>query len=286
MIGKALSHGAATIINAMATGKGAAFGIALWTEAEVELFPNSSIREVEIKSDPEESATLAEKCVETVLNYFRLKNFGFKVVTNSNIPIARGLKSSSVASNAIVMATLSALGKKLSDMEILNLAVNAAIEANTTITGAFDDASASLLGNVVITDNLQRKIIKYFKIEDYKVVISIPDEKRYTRDVDIRRIKALSKQVEIAYKEALLGNYWNAMTINGLIYSAALKYPSDLIVDCLESGAIAAGISGKGPAIIAISRETNINDIREILSWYGKVIITETNKERAKTVLD
>lgn len=282
MIGRALAHGAATIINAMATGKGAAFGIALWTEAEVELFPGSSAREVEIASDPGEDTLLAEKCVDCVLDYFGLKDFGFKVVTNSNIPIAKGLKSSSVASNAIVMATLSALGKRLSNLEILNLSVNAAIEARTTITGAFDDASASLFGNVVITNNLQRRILRIFDIEDYKVIISVPEEKKYTRDVDIHRIKFIAKQVEVAHREALLGNYWCAMTINGLIYSAALGYPCDVIVDCLEAGAIAAGLSGKGPAIVAVSSEECENGVKSALSCHGKVLVTETNKEGAR----
>ena len=34
---EAISHGAATIINAIATGKGAAVGVDLWTKATVKL---------------------------------------------------------------------------------------------------------------------------------------------------------------------------------------------------------------------------------------------------------
>ena len=41
MQGKAFCHGAATIINGIALGKGAAFGIALKTEAEVVLSDKS-----------------------------------------------------------------------------------------------------------------------------------------------------------------------------------------------------------------------------------------------------
>ena len=39
MTGKAvaIAHGAATIVNAIALGKGAAFGVDLWTKAEVKL---------------------------------------------------------------------------------------------------------------------------------------------------------------------------------------------------------------------------------------------------------
>jgi len=88
--------------------------------------------------------------------------------------------------------------------------------------------------------------------------------------------------VEVAHREALLGNYWCAMTINGLIYSAALGYPCDVIVDCLEAGAIAAGLSGKGPAIVAVSSEECENGVKSALSCHGKVLVTETNKEGAR----
>jgi shikimate kinase len=41
--GHGLSHGAATIVNAIATGKGAAFGVDLRTEAWVELNDSGNV---------------------------------------------------------------------------------------------------------------------------------------------------------------------------------------------------------------------------------------------------
>ena len=51
----AIAHGAATIVNAIALGKGAAFGVDLWTKAEVELTYEPHVIEAEITSDPTEN---------------------------------------------------------------------------------------------------------------------------------------------------------------------------------------------------------------------------------------
>src|SRR5512133_1807964 len=122
MTGKALAvaHGAATIVNAIALGKGAAFGVDLWTKAEVKLSSEAGVFEIKITSDPKESTLLMERTVFRVLEKFGVeKEFGAKVVTTSNIPAARGLKSSSVAANATALATVTALDKKLEDIAIV-----------------------------------------------------------------------------------------------------------------------------------------------------------------------
>ena len=84
------------------------------------------------------------------------------------------------------------------------------------MTGAFDDAAASLYGNVVVTDNRLRKILRTYPVEDHQVLLLVPREKAYSADVDLKRIKTVARQVETAHEEALAGKYWNAMTLNGL----------------------------------------------------------------------
>lgn len=283
MKGVAVARGAATIVNGIATGMGAAFGIDLWTEARVELTQEAGVVEGKIISDPEESTILIEKCVEVLFNRFGIRDLGARVITNSNIPIARGLKSSSVAANAITLAILSALGERLSDFEILNLAVDAAIKAGTTITGAFDDASASFFGNVIITDNFQRRILKTFEVEDLFVVIAVPEKKSYTMKSNVRRMKLISKQALEAHEKALAGKYWDAMILNSLAYSAALGHPAEATIDALEAGAVAAGLSGKGPAIVAVTHRDALVSVKSALERYGKIIIAKTNKENARS---
>jgi len=276
MSGEAVAHGAVTIVSALATGKGAAFGIDLWTRAKVDLKDDPMI-EARILNDEEEKTLLAEKCVRGVFSRFGVRGVGARVETESNIPIARGLKSSSVAGNAIVLATLAALQKRLEPSEILNLVVDASLEAKVSVTGAFDDAAASLYGNVIVTDNLHRKVLRRFPIEDHCVLLLAPPEKAYTADVDLRTIKTVAKQVETAHNQAFAGDYWNAMTLNGLIYSHVLKLPTDVIIRSLEAGALAAGISGKGPAYAFVVEEQFKNRVLNVLKEHeGEVIVCKT----------
>ncbi len=76
-----------------------------------------------------------------------------RVRTTSDIPVSRGLKSSSAAANAVIMATLDALGEQMDPLEAIRIGTKAAIAAKVSVTGAFDDACASLFGGVAITDN-------------------------------------------------------------------------------------------------------------------------------------
>jgi shikimate kinase len=284
---EALSHGAATIVNAIATGKGGAVGVDLWTRAKVQLTDKPGTIESNIMSDPTENPVLIEKTVGKVFEYFNLEErFGAKVRTSSNIPIARGLKSSSVAGNAVALATVAALDRSLDDLTILNLSVDAAIEAKVTITGAFDDACASYFGGVVVTDNLERRIVKRFEItENLLVLFHVPAKKVYTSGSDVQRMRGLASLVGIAYKEAVKGDYWSALTLNGLIYSSALGYNPSIAVDALMTGALAAGLSGTGPAVTAIVPEEKIDNVRDAWRAYeGDILQAHVNHEKAKVV--
>jgi len=284
---EAVSHGAATIINAIATSKGAAIGVDLWTKVRVQITGEPGIIQGKIVSDPSENPVLIEKTVRKVLKHFNLEEkFGAKVETWSNIPIARGLKSSSAAGNAIALATVAALNKNLDDLTVVNLGVDGAIEAKVTITGAFDDACASYFGGIVVTDNLKRRIVKRFEMaEDLAVLFYVPAKKTYTISSDVRRMKEVASLVKIAYKEALKGNYWVALTLNGLIYSSALGYNPSIAVDALMVGALAAGLSGTGPAVTAIVSEEKKDLVRGALQAYeGEVLEARVNHEKARVV--
>jgi shikimate kinase len=100
MKGKATTHGAATVVNGIACGKGAAFGVALETTATVELTGEPGRFEVSIEDEPGEETALAEHCVRLVLEKFGLAGeHGARIATRSQIPMSRGLKSSSAAAN-------------------------------------------------------------------------------------------------------------------------------------------------------------------------------------------
>ena len=283
----AISHGAATIVNAIALGKGAAFGVDLFTKAQVELTEEPHVIESEISSDPKENPLLIEKTVSVVLRRFQVeKQFGAKVKTWSNIPIARGLKSSSAAANAVALATTAALGKTLDDLEVVKLGVQAAFDAKVTVTGAFDDACASYFGGVVVTDNLNCKLVKQEMLtEDFAVLFHVPPKKTYTADSNVNKLQTLKPQVEAAYNEALRGHYWEALTLNGLIYSAALCFNAKIAVDALAAGAKAAGLCGKGPATTAVVPKDKVDAVKAAWQSYeGEIIQANLNHEKAKVL--
>lgn len=289
MTGKAtaVAYGAATIINAIALGKGAAFGVDLWTKAEVKLTSEPSIIKAEITSDPKESTLLIEKTALRVLRHFSLeKCFGVKVKTKSNIPIARGLKSSSAAANATALATIAALNKMLSDVEVVKLGVEAAFEAKVTVTGAFDDACASYFGGAVITDNIAREIVSQLPLpQDLIVLFHVPPQKAYTINSDVNRLQTVKPLVEVAYQQALEGKVWEALTLNGLIYSAASNLNSKIAIDALAAGAVAAGLCGKGPAVTAVVSKDKVDNVKAALQDYeGEIIQARINREKAKVL--
>ena len=284
---EAISHGAATIINAIATGKGAAIGVDLWTKAAVTLTDEAGQVDVTIHSDYSENHALTQKTVERILSYFGLEQqFGAKVETYSNIPVARGMKSSSAAANAIALATTAALERRLDDVTLVNLGVDAALDAKVTITGAFDDACASFFGGVLITDNIERKIVKRFElIETPAVLFYVPAEKTYTVSSNVKRMKSMASVVKAVYNEALNGNYWAALTLNGLIYSSALGFDTSPVVDAFTAGALASGLSGTGPAVSAIVSVEKVDFVKA--AWQkldGEILEARINLEKAKVV--
>src|SRR4030067_2297700 len=134
--GYAYAYGAGTIINAISPWKGAAFGIELKIEAEVVL---SDTKKIHGYMEEGGDTRLIERSVELTLSHFGSTS-GANVATKSEIPIASGLKSSSAAANAVVLATLDALGEQFEPLDAVKIGVQAAIDTKVTITGAFDDA--------------------------------------------------------------------------------------------------------------------------------------------------
>ena len=216
-------------MNAIATGKGAAFGVDLRTEAWVELNDSGKV-DVTIEGFQGESDELARRCVANTLDRFHAGGRGALVKTKSQIPISRGLKSSSAAANSVVLATIQALGEELDQLEAIKIGTKSAIEAKVSVTGAFDDACASLLGGIVLTDNLKCHLIRRESMPvGMKVLIHVPPFQIRKQELPLRRIHSLSRLIDVAFAEAMAGRYAEAMMLNSFCYSAALgaRYQSD-----------------------------------------------------------
>ncbi|WP_455391990.1 shikimate kinase [[Eubacterium] cellulosolvens] len=283
MTGSAYCFGAATIINGIATGKGAAFGIALKTEAEVELTTAPGVFEVKIIGDEEENPMLAQCCVLEVLKKFGLAStHGAKIQTRSEIPISRGLKSSSAAANAIILATFDALGEEYNDLEVINMGIDAALKAKVTLTGAFDDACATYFGNVVVTNNIERKIIKQYSInENYEVLIHVPTKKIKKSEVDTDRLKGIKDAMDAAHELAVKKYYRKAIRINGLTYGTAMGLDTKISTRAIEAGAATAGITGTGPATVILVDPRLKAKVLSAIGSENQIITTVINRTKA-----
>jgi len=113
----------------------------------------------------------------------------------------------------------------------------------------------------------------------------VPSSKAYTGNSDVNRLRTVKPLVKIAYKEALKGNFWAALTLNGLIYSFALGYDASVALDALTAGALAAGLCGKGPAVTAVVSDEKIDSVKAALQCHeGEVLQARLNHEKAKVI--
>ena len=180
-VGRARAWGAVSVVNGIATGEGASMAVGLSTTATVELIEETDAIEVSIGGDPGEDPTLAREVVRRVCVRAGVAH-GARVATESDIPVSRGLKSSSAAANAVALATNEALkileGRGLPERDLLDCAIDAALAAKVTITGAFDDATASLHGGLSVTDNRARKVYaRHAPPAGHVAVVRVPDRK-------------------------------------------------------------------------------------------------------------
>jgi len=253
--GYGCAFGGGTIINAIAAWKGCAYAVDMKTYAEVCLGDANSSPSIrgEIFENPDVDADLIEICVQSVLDQFDCHR-NATVLTKSSIPVAGGLKSSSAAANASVIAALDALDENLEPEEIVKLGVSAAKEAGVTITGAYDDACASFYGGVAVTDNKETALLQREEF-DFDVLILNPNVKTFSAQTNVARSRLMKDLAETAFEMALGGDYKKAMKLNGLIYCGALGFSPEPAILCMELGepfGIVCGLSGTGPSFTAL----------------------------------
>jgi shikimate kinase len=271
-------HGAISIVNAVATGYGSAMGISL--NVKVEIISKKGSGLIFQKGG---GSLMIKKIIYDVLQSKYINNNQLLINIKSEVPSGMGLKSSSAVSNAVALACISLTNKEISDEFVLNSAINASLYAKTTITGAYDDSTACYYGGFVTTDNYKRKIWKRENSPtDICAVIFLPNNKKRG---DVTRLKLLSDIYLEAFQLAYSGQYWKAMTLNGVLTSSLLSNSYTITRMCLENGALAASISGNGPAIAAVVRESEVQKIKSVLSNLdGRVIISRTNNQKASIV--
>lgn len=276
---KATMHGAVSIVNAIATGKGATLGISLGVEALVEVEPGKGVFFENKESNL--SARLIREVVETSIPRQELEVNKIRISVKTEIPSGYGLKSSSAISSVISLACAKLFKPKATDMDILRDGVKASIKTKVSMTGAFDDACACYFGGFAVTDNTNIKIIKSEKApEDLTAIVFIP---RSRKRGNVKKLKILLPVFSQAWDLAYKGEYWNAMILNGLATSAILDSDPKILTDLIENGALGASVSGNGPSISAVVKNDKVSNVKKVFSSLeGTTLVSPINNKKAE----
>ena len=274
---RAVVHGAISIVNAIATGKGSALGVSLKVTAEAELQKGHGLRFITGRNGDK----LIKKIIEKTIPKQIVESNMIIIKVDSEIPIGYGLKSSSAVSNAVALACSHVeMEEDNNDHEILEVAARSSLEAKVSLTGAYDDATACYFGGFTVTDNYSRRIIRKERAPDnLYAIIFLPSN---TSRGDVSKLRNLSDIFVEAFRFAESGQYWKAMKLNGVLASAALSSSYIPVMAALEHGALSASISGNGPSIAAVAYADAVKPIVDTLSKFeGKVIVSRVNNEKA-----
>jgi shikimate kinase len=273
--GVASSRGAITILNAIPTGIGAALGITLQTDAVVEIKKGLPGIEV-VLPERGENEILANECIKEVFHSLGRQRECVSVRTNSTIPISRGLKSSSAAANAIVLATARALDAHIDDVDIVKAGVEAAKRAGVTVTGAFDDAMACFFGGIAVTNNSEMAIIKrtMLRQKNLRVILHVPEKKIRKEGISGSTFRPFLKGFKEVEELVLDGEYLEALTRNGELVAKALEIRNNVAEAAMRSGAMAAGVTGTGPATAILCRENSFYGLLDCIPHGEGVLIT------------
>jgi len=169
---RAIVHGAISIVNAIATGKGSALGISLKVTAEVELQKGHGFKFITGTNGDR----LVKNIIQKTIPKETIESNMISIRVDSEIPIGYGLKSSSAVSNAIALAcSQMAREDEINDYAILEVAALSSLEAKVSLTGAYDDATACYFGGFTVTDNYSRRLIRKERApENLYAIIILP----------------------------------------------------------------------------------------------------------------
>lgn len=271
---RATVHGAISIVNAIATYRGSALGISLRVTAEAGLRAGEDSRSQAI------DGKLIRNIIYNTLPREILAESSIYVSVDSEIPVGFGLKSSSAVSDAVALACSKLVKEEIEDSAVLDHAVLASLDAGVTTTGAYDDSTACYFGGFVATNNRTREIIHHERAPaDLSAIIFLP---KATRRGEIFKLNIMSDLFGEAFKLASAGEYWKAMNLNGMLLSTSLSAEYEPVIRAIQKGALAASISGNGPAIAAVSYNENIENIKAAFAKFnGSVIVSKINNEKA-----
>ncbi len=270
-LGEGEARGGVSILHALGTGKGCSVGVNLLTRVKLVDKKSKNLQD-------------EHKLLDSVIKCWKAegfplpKEYGWDIF--SEVPIGQGLKSSSALACAAIKSLNSASWTNLNDFEIIDLAVKAQKEAGCTITGSIDDTWGAIAEGWKLIDstkNASESVIIEGDIEhSLCVLIAIRGNRK--RDIKVNSFKEYNTLFDKALESIERREIFEALTTNGMGVAAA-NDDDEAIKICnlsIINGAIAAGITGSGPAICIICYEKEVEKLSDIIKRYDMDLIKTT----------
>lgn len=238
------------------------------------LADNDSIDQLSLDHVPSDENSIVYKAVELLYNSIGQSPSELKINIHSNIPVARGLGSSSSVIVGALIAANELLGRPADEVALLSIACE--------IEGHPDNITPAIVGGLVISSQEEDGSVVYRKLEwpdDWAVTVCVPD---FELSTDIAR-SVLPKEVQM--KDAIFNAKRLAMFVQAVHtkdselmklalqdrlhqpYRMKLVPGLDKIIDNLRhfDNVLGCVLSGAGSSILVISERNDLDKIRTIV---------------------
>lgn len=233
-----------------------------------------SIDQLSLDHIPSDENSIVYKAVELLYNSIGQTPSELKINIHSNIPVARGLGSSSSVIVGALIAANELLGRPADEVALLSIACE--------IEGHPDNITPAIVGGLVISSQEDDGSVVYRKLEwpeEWAVTVCVPD---FELSTDIARSVLPS---EVPMKDAIFNAKRLAMFVHAIHtkdselmklalqdrlhqpYRMKLVPGLDKIIDNLKhfDNVLGCVLSGAGSSILIISEKNNVDKIKEVV---------------------
>ena len=242
-----------------------------------------SIDQLSLDQVPTDENSIVYKAVELLYNSIGQTPSELKINIQSNIPVARGLGSSSAVIVGALVAANELLGHPADEVALLTIA--------SEIEGHPDNITPAIVGGLVISSQEDDGSVVYSRLnwpDEWKITVCVPD---FELSTDIAR-SVLPEEVPM--KDAIFNTKRMAMFVDAVYkkdsnlmklalqdrlhqpYRMKLVPGLDNIMDNLRhfDNVLGVVLSGAGSSILVISEKNNIDKIHDVVrdTWANQNI--------------
>lgn len=209
----------------------------------------------------------------------------------SDVPPKSGLKTSSAVAAAFIDTALRAAGLRPRAAQVVAAATAASRRTRITQAGSVDDTWCSVLGGVVVAGSgCETPMLRWAAPEDCEIVILVRENfGTHVHRLDRRALLAphARKFNSLVARLVTSRDIFEVMTEAAFLMARAFGYGEELLEAALSAGALGVSLSGKGPAIGAVTRVGQ--SVRVLDAWRGyggRIIRTRPSGVGLRTMAD